>query len=73
VFITDWADAKMVPPSAGKFDLDDYIDYLIDFAEHVHGPARPAHPHDGGVPAERAGLCRNRAAEPPQVTRRPPR
>ncbi|GAB4483778.1 MAG: polyhydroxyalkanoate depolymerase [Erythrobacter tepidarius] len=39
VFITDWADAKMVPLSAGKFDLDDYIDYLIDFAEHVHGEA----------------------------------
>ena len=36
VFITDWADAKMVPLSAGRFDLDDYIDYLIDFAEHVH-------------------------------------
>jgi poly(3-hydroxybutyrate) depolymerase len=39
VFITDWADAKMVPASAGKFDLDDYIDYLIGFAEHVHGEA----------------------------------
>ncbi|MFN3864649.1 MAG: polyhydroxyalkanoate depolymerase [Erythrobacter sp.] len=36
VFITDWADAKMVPTDAGKFDLDDYIDYLMDFAEHVH-------------------------------------
>lgn len=36
VFITDWADAKMVPLSAGRFDLDDYINYLIDFAEHVH-------------------------------------
>ena len=39
VFITDWADAKMVPTSAGKFDLDDYIDYVIDFAEHVHSEA----------------------------------
>lgn len=39
VFITDWADAKMVPASAGKFDLDDYIDYLMDFAEHVYGEA----------------------------------
>lgn len=36
VYITDWADAKMVPTSAGKFDLDDYIDYVMDFAEHVH-------------------------------------
>ncbi len=39
VFITDWADAKMVPMSAGRFDLDDYIDYLIEFAEHVHAEA----------------------------------
>ena len=35
VYITDWADAKMVPLSAGRFDLDDYIDYLIGFLEHV--------------------------------------
>ncbi|MBY0342826.1 MAG: polyhydroxyalkanoate depolymerase [Sphingomonadales bacterium] len=39
VFITDWADAKMVPASAGNFDLDEYIDYLIEFAEHVHSEA----------------------------------
>jgi poly(3-hydroxybutyrate) depolymerase len=31
VWITDWADAKMVPLSEGSFDLDDYIDYLIEF------------------------------------------
>ncbi|HEU4652144.1 MAG TPA: polyhydroxyalkanoate depolymerase, partial [Croceibacterium sp.] len=37
VWITDWADAKMVPQSAGRFDLDDYIDYLIDFL-HFIGP-----------------------------------
>lgn len=35
VYITDWADARDVPLSAGKFDLDDYIDYLIDFAEFI--------------------------------------
>ncbi len=37
VYITDWADAKMVPASCGRFDLDDYIDYLIDFIAHI-GP-----------------------------------
>jgi len=31
VYVTDWADAKMVPTSAGPFDLDDYIDYVIEF------------------------------------------
>jgi len=37
VFITDWADAKLVSLSQGGFDLDDYIDYVIEFIEHV-GP-----------------------------------
>jgi poly(3-hydroxybutyrate) depolymerase len=37
VWITDWADAKTVPPSAGRFDLDDYIDYLIEFLRFI-GP-----------------------------------
>jgi poly(3-hydroxybutyrate) depolymerase len=37
VYITDWADAKTVPLSAGRFDLDDYIDYVIGFLEHI-GP-----------------------------------
>src|SRR5215203_2874778 len=29
VFITDWVDARMIPLAEGRFDLDDYIDYLI--------------------------------------------
>ncbi len=37
VHITDWRDAKMVPVSAGRFDLDDYIDYVIAFLEEI-GP-----------------------------------
>jgi poly(3-hydroxybutyrate) depolymerase len=37
VYITDWADARQVPASAGRFDLDDYIDYLVDFLEFI-GP-----------------------------------
>ncbi|MEQ1508797.1 MAG: polyhydroxyalkanoate depolymerase [Sphingopyxis sp.] len=38
IYITDWADAKLVPVRAGRFDLDDYVDYLIDFLDHI-GPA----------------------------------
>ncbi len=37
VYITDWIDAKRVPLSDGPFDLDDYIDYLIEFLEFI-GP-----------------------------------
>ncbi|MET0245761.1 MAG: polyhydroxyalkanoate depolymerase [Sphingomonas sp.] len=37
VHITDWRDAKLVPLSEGRFDLDDYVDYLVEFLE-VMGP-----------------------------------
>lgn len=37
VYITDWRDARLVPVAAGRFDLDDYIDYLRAFLEHI-GP-----------------------------------
>jgi poly(3-hydroxybutyrate) depolymerase len=36
VYITDWADARMVPMTQGRFDLDDYIDYIIEML-HVLG------------------------------------
>jgi poly(3-hydroxybutyrate) depolymerase len=36
VFITDWRDAKLVPVSDGSFDLDDYIDYLIEFSGTIY-------------------------------------
>lgn len=37
VYITDWRDARNVPISEGAFDLDDYVDYLIEFL-HAMGP-----------------------------------
>ena len=37
VYITDWADARMVPLALGPFDLDDYIDYLREILVHL-GP-----------------------------------
>jgi poly(3-hydroxybutyrate) depolymerase len=37
VYISDWVDASMVPTAAGSFDLDDYIDYVIDMLQ-VLGP-----------------------------------
>lgn len=41
VYITDWADAKLVPLTDGRFDLDDYIDIVIKFFE-VLGPGAHA-------------------------------
>jgi poly(3-hydroxybutyrate) depolymerase len=44
VYITDWRDAKLVPLSDGRFDLDDYIDYLIEFLELI-GTKTGERPH----------------------------
>ncbi|MDA7948054.1 MAG: polyhydroxyalkanoate depolymerase [Hyphomicrobiaceae bacterium] len=37
VYITDWIDARMVPAVKGKFDLDDYIDYVIEMFRVLGG------------------------------------
>ncbi|MFT3689239.1 polyhydroxyalkanoate depolymerase [Paenirhodobacter sp.] len=37
VYITDWANARDVPASAGAFGVEDYIAYLIRFLEEI-GP-----------------------------------
>ena len=37
VYITDWSDARMVPLSEGRFDLDDYVDYIIEMLHALCG------------------------------------
>lgn len=37
VYITEWINSKDIPVSEGKFDLDDYINYVINFIKHL-GP-----------------------------------
>lgn len=37
VYVTDWVDAREVPLVEGRFDLDDFIDYLIEMLEYL-GP-----------------------------------
>jgi len=44
VYITDWRDAKLAPLSEGSFDLDDYVDYLIEFLEYI-GKTTGERPH----------------------------
>lgn len=68
VFITDWTDAKKVPLAAGRFDLDDYIDYCIAMFEtlgpglHVAAVCQPS------VPVVAAIACME-AEESPLVPR----
>lgn len=35
IYITDWMDARMVPVTEGNFDLEDYIDYVIEMLHHL--------------------------------------
>jgi len=50
VYITDWIDARDVPLAEGDFDLDDYIDYVIEFIRllgpdlHVVAVCQPSVP-----------------------------
>ena len=50
VYITDWADARMVPLAKGHFDLDDYIEYVIEMLHelgegtHVMAVCQPSVP-----------------------------
>jgi len=50
VYITDWVDARMVPLGLGTFDLDDYIDYVVNMLHmlgpntHVMGVCQPSVP-----------------------------
>ncbi|MGB9656696.1 MAG: polyhydroxyalkanoate depolymerase [Pseudolabrys sp.] len=37
VYITEWVDARMVPLAEGRFDLDDYIDYIISILHLLGG------------------------------------
>ena len=37
VYITEWVDARMVPLADGRFDLDDYIDYVISMLHLLGG------------------------------------
>jgi len=37
VYVTEWQDARFVPRGEGDFDLDTYIDYIIEFLQFFGG------------------------------------
>ncbi|MEO1331039.1 MAG: polyhydroxyalkanoate depolymerase [Pseudomonadota bacterium] len=49
VFITDWTDARNVPLAAGRFGLDEYVEYLIEMMRFLH--------EAGGERASVMGVC----------------
>ncbi len=70
-YVTDWVDAKQVPPSEGPFGFDDYVDYVIEFLRflgpntHVIAVCQPAVPVMAAVSLMAAG---NDPAQPPSMT-----
>ena len=50
VYITEWVDARQVPKTEGRFNLDDFVDYLMSFMRelgpdvHVIAVCQPAVP-----------------------------
>jgi len=35
VYVTDWHNARDIPASMGKFDIEDYTLYLVDYMKHL--------------------------------------
>lgn len=68
VWITDWRDARNVPLSDGNFDLDDYIDYLIDWLGHIGPGAHMLAVCQPSVPSY-AATCLMAAADNPNRPR----
>ena len=64
VYITDWRDAKLVPLDLGRFDLDDYIDYLIAFLDHIGPGAHMLAVCQPSVPAYAAAAVMSRDKHP---------
>ncbi|MBP6380597.1 MAG: polyhydroxyalkanoate depolymerase [Sphingorhabdus sp.] len=50
VYITDWKDARDVPLTGGGFDLESYIDYLVEWLEFIG-------PDAGGRGAHMLAVC----------------
>ena len=50
VYVTDWANARDIPPAAGRFGMDEFIDHVIQFQQvlgadsHVLAVCQPAVP-----------------------------
>ena len=64
VFITDWTDARDVPVFQGRFDLNDYVDYLIGFLRAIGPGAHAMAVCQPGPPLLAAAAVMARAQDP---------
>jgi poly(3-hydroxybutyrate) depolymerase len=68
VYITDWADARTVPLTEGRFDLDDYIDYIISILHFLGGDTHVVAVCQPSVPVL-AAVAAMEASDDPYVPR----
>jgi poly(3-hydroxybutyrate) depolymerase len=66
VYVTEWADARVVPLAAGSFDLDDYIDYVISILHLLRGDVHVLAVCQPSVPVL-AAVARMEASDDPHV------
>ena len=64
VYITDWIDARMVPMSEGTFDLEDYIDYVIEMLHHLGPDTHVVAVCQPSVPVLAAAAVMEKAGDP---------
>lgn len=64
VYITDWMDARMVPLTEGRFDLDDYIDYVISILHRLGGDTHVVAVCQPSVPVLAAAALMEAADDP---------
>jgi len=64
VYITDWVDARMVPMSDGRFNLDDYIDYVISMLHALGGDTHIMAVCQPSVPVLAAAAVMEAAEDP---------
>ena len=66
VYLTEWIDARMVPVTEGRFDLDDYIDYIISILHFLRGDCHVVAVCQPSVPVL-AAVARMEAEDDPYV------
>ena len=66
VHITDWVDAREVPLAQGNFDLDDYVDYVMEFLRYIGPPAHVIAVCQPSVPVMGAAALMAAAEDPRQ-------
>ena len=64
VYITDWRDARNVPLTGGGFDLESYVDYVIEWLEHIGPGAHVLAVCQPSVPAFAATAVMNAGQHP---------